>query len=117
MRTPLPTRRPSLLVQADWQGHPITIGASFYDSGEIGEVFADTPKQGQMQATLADACVLISISLQHGIPVSELRKSMAVEPDLMNGEDATRPASPVGAILDALHSINEIYLASPVDNG
>jgi hypothetical protein len=90
-------------METDWQGHSLTVSASFYpDSGRLGEVFADSPQGGQMQFTLADACTLISIALQHGITVAELSKSMAVVPDLLRGKDATMPASPVGAILNAI---------------
>lgn len=55
-----------------------------------------------MQSTLADACVLISIALQHGITTHQLAKSLARVPDVFAGGDATLPASPIGAILGAL---------------
>lgn len=99
----LPNRRPSIFVNADWQGHELTISASYNpDTARLAEVFADTPKGGQMASTLADACTIISIALQNGLTVAELSKSMARAPDLLRGENATMPASPVGAILDAL---------------
>lgn len=102
-RQPLPTRRPSLFSDVDWEGHRLTVSASFYpDTGRLGEVFADAEKGGQMQATLSDACTLISIALQNGITVADLSKSMAEAPDLMRGKGHTLPASPIGAILKAL---------------
>lgn len=102
-RIQLPTRRQGFVVNAEWEGHPFTISYSLYpDTGLIGEVFADVLHGGQMQATLSDACTLISIALQFGITVPELAKSMAEAPDLLRGKDATVPASPVGAVLDAL---------------
>ena len=102
-REPLPTRRPSVLRHVDWEGHHLTVAASYYPAtGDIGEVFADTDKGGQMHDTLSDACTLISIALQHGITVAELSKSMAEAPDLMRGKGNTLPASPIGAILNAL---------------
>jgi hypothetical protein len=101
-RKPLPARRPSVSIETDWQGHPITVTASYYPDGTLGEVFADAPKGGHMQATLADACVLISIALQHGISVADLSKSLARTPDLLRGKGATTPASPVGSILEVL---------------
>jgi hypothetical protein len=102
-RETMPTRRPSIFRDVDWEGHHLTVSASYYpDTGRIGEVFADADKGGQMQATLSDACTLISIALQHGITVADLSKSMAEAPDLMRGKGHTLPASPIGAILNAL---------------
>jgi hypothetical protein len=100
IRRALPNRRPMEHFQADWQGHPITVAVGYYpDTGELGEVFADTAHGGQMQATLSDACVLISIALQCGVPPDALAKSLAREPDMRGGE---RPASPVGAVVAVL---------------
>lgn len=104
-RTPLPNRRSSLTVARIWQGMPISVTLGLDPAtAEIREVFADTPKGGQMQAILADACVVISIALQHGIPAAALAKSPAVEPDLLAGEDATMPASPIGVLMEAILS-------------
>jgi hypothetical protein len=101
-RQALPTRRPSAAFATEWQGHPITVAVGYYpDTGQPGEVFADTAKGGQMQATLSDACVLISIALQSGVPPEALAKSLAREPDMRGGEQA---ASPVGAVVDVLLS-------------
>ena len=98
-----PQRRPSELFDTSWEGHPLKIGISHYpETGEICEVFADTKKGGQMQATLDDACTLISLGLQYGLTIPQLAKSLSRVPDLAQGGDATLPASPVGAILDAL---------------
>jgi len=70
-------------------------------TGAVREVFADTVKGGQMQATIADACVLISLALQHDIAPAALAKSMARCPDPMAG-GADMPASPIGTILDLI---------------
>ncbi len=103
MRTAPPNRRPNITIAAEWQGIGFSITAG-YDprTADLCEVFADTDKGGQMQATLADACVLISIALQHGITTDQLAKSLARVPNVMAGGDATLPASPIGAILEAL---------------
>ena len=71
-------------------------------TGAPMEVFADTTKGGQMAATLADACVVISIALQHGIGVDALSKSLGRVPVLWGAEGQDAPASPVGAILEAI---------------
>ena len=98
-RQPLPARRQSETVTIFWQGHLITITAGYYDDWRVGEVFADVERGGHMQATLSDACVLISIALQHGHTLATLSKSLAVMPDHTGTE---QPASPIGAILTAL---------------
>jgi hypothetical protein len=98
-RTPLPNRRPNLTVTTDWNGHPLSVTVGFRPDGTVGEVFADTAKGGQMGHTLADACCIISIALQHGIPPAALSKSLGVIPTRTDGFEEDRPASPIGAIL------------------
>lgn len=102
-RTALPARRPALTIASAWQGHPFSVTIGFDPaSAAPREVFADTEKGGQMQATLADACVLISIALQHGIPLAALSKSLSRVPDLIAGAGATQPGSPIGTILNVI---------------
>lgn len=97
-RQPLPTRRPNLTTATDWQGHAFTVTVGFDLQGFPREVFAQHAK-GDMAAMLADACVLISIGLQHGIAPEALAKSMGTVPAWVNGAETTAPASPVGTIL------------------
>lgn len=105
-RMVLPHRRPSVTVFAEWQGHPITVTVGFCPaSAAPREVFADAVKGGQMQATLADACVLISLALQHGLPPAALAKSLARCPDVLAGGGADMPASPIGAIVDLIDGV------------
>ena len=99
-REPLPTRRETTSHDFEWQGHPIRIQVGHYEDGRMGEVFCDTARGGHMQATLADACVLISIGLQRGVTIAEQSKSVARVPAWPG--NATTAASPIGAILDAL---------------
>lgn len=98
-REPLPTRRRSETLTIYWQGHLITITAGRYDDGRLGETFADVERGGHMQATLSDACVLISIALQHGHTLATLSKSLAF---VVDHTETEQPASPIGAILTAL---------------
>jgi hypothetical protein len=102
-RTSLPPRRPSVTVETEWQGHPITVSVGI-DPATLrpGEVFANTPRGGALQTSLADACVVISIALQHGISPGDLAKSLAREPAWINGARMTAPASHVGAIMDVV---------------
>jgi hypothetical protein len=102
MRKTLPNRRPNLTRAVQWDGHDFTVTIGIDPAtGAPAEVFADTRKGGQMQATLADACVLISLALQHGIAPADLAKSLGRVP-AWNGNDNTAPASPVGAVVEAL---------------
>lgn len=99
-RTPLPTRRPNLTIAADWSGHPVSVTVGFSPTtGQPAEVFADTARGGDMQASIADACVLISLALQHGIAPADLAKSLGRVPAWINGVEADAPASPVGCVV------------------
>ena len=99
-RTTLPARRPSQTIATEWQGHPFTVTIGMDPSTGLPlEVFADTAKGGQMQSTIADACVLVSIALQHGIRASVLAKSLSRVPDVMAGGDADLAGSPIGVIV------------------
>jgi len=103
MRHPPPSRRHNITQAVEWHGIAFTVTPGFDpQTGALCEVFADTRKGGDMAATLADACVLISIALQHGITANQLSKSLARSPDTFAGGDATLPASPIGAIMDAI---------------
>lgn len=106
-RDVLPQRRPSEVVETDWQGHALTVTVGIYPhdhprAGQAGEVFADTVKGGQMAAALADACVLLSLALQNGVPAADLAKSLGYEPAWLNGVQGMAPASPVGAVVAAV---------------
>ena len=97
-RAELPQRRMNATAQAHWSGHSFTVCIGFDDAGTTREVFADHAK-GDMAAMLADACVLISIALQHGITPADLGKSLGTVPDWINGAKVDAPASPIGAII------------------
>ena len=102
-RAPLPTRRPNATITTQWHNHALTVTVG-YDpaTGAPAEVFANTERGGDMQHAVADACVLISIALQYGVTLAALGKSLGREPDFLRGETATNPASPIGAIIEAM---------------
>ena len=103
MRTSLPNRRPNATVATEWSGHAFTVTIGFDpETGAALEVFADRPKVDGMAATLSDACVVVSIALQNGITPAELAKSLGRVPQLWGDEGATQPASPVGAVVEAI---------------
>jgi hypothetical protein len=86
----------------------VTVG--FDQAGCPLEVFASGASAGphregsEIHAMIADACVALSLALQHGARPEALAKSMLRTP--APGDDpwrpATRPASPVGAIVGLL---------------
>jgi hypothetical protein len=70
----------------------VTIG--FYPDGRPGEVFTHGARSGSnLDALLADACVVVSCLIQHGVEPSHLATSMG---RLGNSE----PASIIGAVID-----------------
>ena len=114
-RARLPNRRPSHTetLQVDGQAFTATVG--FDEYGRPREVFMTAGKEGSMlNALLADAAVVISIALQHGIPAAALAKSIGrlpagpVAPADLEGLRSRRvPASPIGAALDLLRGFEE----------
>lgn len=104
-RQPLPSRRPNLTTEALWQDHLITVTVGFDMDGTPREVFANTLSGGTMAATLADASVLISIALQHGITPADLAKSLGRVPAWINGEETVAPASPVGTVMQCVMEV------------
>lgn len=104
-RMALPERRPSLTFSAEWQGHILTVTVGFDPAtSRAREVFVNTANGGAMQDSLADACVIISLALQHGIAPQALAKSLGHVPDLLRGAGASAPASPVGTVIAVLLS-------------
>ncbi|MGH7114682.1 MAG: hypothetical protein ACREE9_09330 [Stellaceae bacterium] len=62
------------------------------------------PRDGSaLAAILADAAVVISVALQHGVSPAALAKSVARLPETLDGP-ATAPGSPIGAALDLIAS-------------
>ena len=103
-RLALPSRRPSVTQDAQFRKHPVRITVGFDPaSGMPREVFANAHKpDSDMQATLADACVLVSIALQHGVAAAALAKSLGRVPAWVDGLELTDHASPIGVIVAAV---------------
>ena len=110
-RTRLPNRRPShtKTLQVDDQAFTATVGFDPRDNSPR-ELFLEAGKEGSMlNALLADAAVVISVALQHGIPAAALAKSVGRLPtipvgpaDLDHPPEQKAPASPIGAALDLI---------------
>lgn len=107
-RVPLPNRRPSVNVGAVWQTDAgeasFTLSAGFDPgTGALRDVFySDGLKSGTaMLHTIQDACVLVSVALQHGARIEGLAHSLG-----RLGRDCSQPASPIGAVVDALVALD-----------
>lgn len=97
-RRRLPDRLPINIVELvhDGQAYAVSIGIDPRD-GWVGEVHARGAKTGSaLDAILDDACVALSLLLQHGIGPSALASSMG------RLNDGTTPASIIGALADLL---------------
>jgi hypothetical protein len=65
-------------------------------SVDISEVFINCGKSGEQVQTLArDSAVLLSLALQHGAPVGELRNAITRDAD-------GQPSGPIGRLLDIM---------------
>jgi ribonucleoside-diphosphate reductase alpha chain len=101
-RRRLPNRRPAVTEDIALGDMRLIATIGFDPAGAPAEVFLSGAKDGSgMAAILADAAVVISIALQHGIPAAALRKSMGRLPAAFDGP-LTMPASPIGAALDLI---------------
>lgn len=104
----LPNRRPSATRALEWHGREVIVTVGFDPATrQPREVFASGPKEGSdMLAIIADACVVISLALQHGAAPQALAKSLGRVPAWQNGEEGEAPASVIGAILEVISEEN-----------
>ncbi len=112
-RKRLPNRRPSHTEALTVAGQTFTSTVGFDpEDGCPRELFLTAGKEGSLiNAMLADAAVVISVALQHGITAKALAKSVGRLPDgpltpadLDQGQPGRLPASPIGAALDLVTS-------------
>lgn len=97
-RRRLPNRRPSIthMLLHDGRSYAVSLGFDPAD-GWLGEVFAHGAKVGSnMDGILDDACIALSLLLQHGVEPASLAGTMG------RLGDGTTPASIIGALADLL---------------
>jgi hypothetical protein len=105
-RTRLPDRRRNTIREIAFGGQVFTVCVGHDDAGRPLEVFADGCRTGStMAAFIDDACIVISVALQHGIAPEALARSLSTVPVWTNGARSEGLASPVGAILAALDRV------------
>ncbi len=103
MRERLPDRRASEVmefnhIETNGNKSPFTSTVGFYPDGRIGEMFIYAQKSDSAIGLIChDAAVLISIALQCGATIDELRASVA-----RTAMDGGKPQSIIGTALDVL---------------
>ena len=99
MRERLPDRRPCETFEFDHRGIAYTASIGLYPDGRIAEAFIDGPKAGtDLQIAAKDSAVAVSIALQHGASVDELRHAMG------RGGNG-KPQGVIGALLDLMAAV------------
>jgi hypothetical protein len=99
-RVRLPDRRAAETFVLEHDGTHFMVTIGFYPDGRPGEVFTHGARSGSnMDALLADACVVVSCLIQHGVEPSDLASSMG---RLGNAS----PASVIGAVVDLVAAAN-----------
>jgi len=80
-----------------WVGknvYAVTVG--HYANGSVGEIFVSGAKAGSdLDAVMRDAAILLSLGLQHGVPIETMRGAITREGD-------GTASSIIGAVLDHL---------------
>ena len=102
-RNTLPNRRSSVNFTLEFQGEHYDVTTGFYDDGKFGEIFINrvrdksAAKLGQqLEATCRDVAIVMSLALQHGVDLADLKHSITRDDDGV-------PMSIVGAIVDSVN--------------
>ena len=97
-RERLPDRRPNQTMDLVYDGTCYAVTVGFHpDTGEAREIFTHGARVGSnMDGLLDDACILLSLLLQHRVEPAALARSMG---RLGRGGQA---ASAIGALADLL---------------
>jgi hypothetical protein len=105
-RLRLPDRRAAETVELEHGGQRFTVTIGFYPDGRPGEVFTHGLRTGSnLDALLADACVVVSCLIQYGAEPRELAASMG-------RLGSAEPASVIGAVLDLVAAVSTAQQAS-----
>ncbi len=100
-RTLLPQRRFCETFTITHWGRPWQITVGFYDDQVTpGEVFVSGGKTGtEAEGTARDGAILLSLALQHGVPLNTIRHAITRNAD-------GSPSTIVGAIIDRMGGVN-----------
>lgn len=115
-RERLPNRRPAVTVTLAWRSSHLAVSIGFGPDGRPREVFASGAREGSdVQATIDDACVVISLALQHGVEPAALGRSLGTVPAVRRGREVDEPASVIGAVIEALRIEDARWRAAVTD--
>ncbi|WP_442755873.1 hypothetical protein ACNHKD_04245 [Methylocystis sp. JAN1] len=97
IRRRLPNRRASETIGFEFRGAPYAVTFSRFEDGDLGEVFIDCQSKGAtpLDCDAKDVAVALSLALQHGAPIAEIRAALTRE---ANGQ----PVGVAGAVLDLI---------------
>jgi hypothetical protein len=100
-RARLPDRRFAETVVLEHSGTRFMVTVGFYPDGRPGEVFTHGARSGSnLDALLADACVVVSCLIQHGVEPRDLAASMG-------RLGSAEPASIIGAVIDLAAAMSQ----------
>jgi hypothetical protein len=99
-RQTLPPRRAAETFELRHGQQTVVVTTGYYANGELGEVFVSAPKVGSsLEAIARDGAVLLSIAIQHRVPLDILRHAVTRE------EDGSA-SSVIGAVIDRLADVS-----------
>lgn len=113
-REKLPQRRhgvtmPVILERPGGNPTKFDVTFNFGEDGRVKEAFMRSTKEGNdFSSLMIDACVALSMLLQHGETMASLLKSFAQYTVVENGVDVPLPTSALGAIARAGADLDDL---------
>lgn len=100
-REELPGRRGAISFELWHAGNRFSASAGFYADGRLAEIFVHHEKDSSpLDISTSEQAILVSIALQHGVPLDAIRSSL-------RREEGGAPAGPVLAVLDEVVRMKE----------
>ena len=101
-RAMLPDRRFSISSTLEFQSERYDVTVGFYPNGQFGEIFINRIRDKtasrlgqQLDGTCRDAAIVLSLALQHGLLLADLKHSIT-------RDDDSSPMSIIGMIVDSI---------------
>jgi hypothetical protein len=96
MRKHLPNRRLSENVEFERDGARYRMAVGYFPDGGVGEIFLNADRTDSLLDVLVnDAAILVSLALQHGVPLYKLAHAM-------KRDSSGTASSPIGVALDRI---------------